>query len=123
MLNLKKLLTKVLTSTLASQTLKTATVASGFSGEVKYVHFGNICVFSGYITTSGALTAGQALASGLPTYYSGYQNFGIYANNNNSSTEVVAMMFNGGELRIKAALSSANRALRFSGAYLTSAVG
>lgn len=123
MLNLKKLLTKGLTRLLASQTFKSATVASGFSGDCKYIHFGNICVFSGYVNTSGALTAGQTIVSGLPTYYSTYQNFGIVANNNNSSTEVVNLMFNGGELRVKTALTSANRILRFSGAYLTSAVG
>lgn len=124
MLNLKKLLTKILTNALASQTLKAATVASGFSGEVKYVHFGRICVFSGYVGTSGALTVGQQLVSGLPAYHNAYANSTIYATNNNSATENIPLMLTGaGNITSRLAQASANRQLRFTGAYLTSTVG
>ena len=124
MLNLKKLLTKMLNSILALQNIKTATVASGLSGEVKYVHFGRVCVFSGYVNTAGALTVGQQLVSGLPAYYTVYANAAIYATNNNSTTENIPLMLTGaGNITSRLAQASANRQLRFTGAYLTSAVG
>ena len=106
-----------------SRTLKTPTYASGEDGNVKYIHFGRVCIFTGFLTTTTALTAGQELVSGLPDVGIG-GNFPIYAINNNSATETVTLiMQTRGVITAKSAYASASRSLRISGAYLTSAVG
>lgn len=120
-LKIKETLAKLLV--LCTKT-KTATISSGYTGLVTYVHIGKICVFSGYVVTSGALSHGQVLATGLPAYYNGYANPMVWATNNNSSSENVPIVIQqAGNLSVRGAFASSNRSLRFTGAYITSALG
>lgn len=120
-LKVKETLAKLLTW---GATKKYATVSSGFSGEVAYIHVGRTCVFSGYVDTTGALTNGQLLATGLPAYHNGYGNAMIWSTNNNSASENIPLVLqSSGNLTVRGAQSSSNRSLRFTGAYLTSALG
>ena len=121
MLIVKKLLTKVLSLAVNPSS---ATIASGLSGEVYYMHFGRLCVVSGIVNTTGALSAGAVLVTGLPSIYTNAGNFALRATNNSSASENVDLYFSAdGEIRNRFALSSASRSLRFCTAYLTRNVG
>lgn len=121
MLNLKKLLTKVLNLAVNP---RSATIASGASGEVYYLHFGRLCVVSGAVTINGAMTASQNIASGLPRGLTGSVNYNLRATNANAVNENVDLFITyDGYIRNREALASANRSLRFCGAYLTQNVG
>ena len=99
-------------------TLQSATVSSAYSGSCNYLKHGRMVIFDANIATTGALTNGTVLASGLPANH--YTATMAYGFNNNSTTENVAVyMTSSGTLTVRGAFSAANRSIRVSGAYIS----
>lgn len=99
-------------------TLQSATVSSSYTGSVDYMRIGRMVIFDANIATTGALTNGTVLASGLPANH--YTATMAYGFNNNSTTENVAVyMTSSGTLTVRGAFSAANRSIRVSGAYIS----
>lgn len=69
MLNIKKLLTKILQ---APQTYHSATLASGVTGWCVYVKCGRLVTVQGVLTITSAKAAGDQLVTGLPRPYGNY---------------------------------------------------
>lgn len=103
----------------SSQTgLSSATVTSPYTGSCNYVINGRVVTFDATIATTGALSNGTQIASGLPANHT--TNSAFYALNNSSSTEMVPLyVSNDGYLRVRGAFSSASRSLRVSGSYIS----
>lgn len=103
---------------LTSPSLQTATVAGAYSGSCSYLKLGRMVIFDANISTSGALSNGTILASGLPANH--VVATMAYGFNNNSSTENVAVYItSSGTLTVRGAFASANRVIRVSGAYIS----
>lgn len=102
----------------ALPTLQSATVSSAYSGACSYLKFGRMVIFDANITTTGALTNGTVLASGLPANH--VTATMAYGFNNNSSTENVGVYItSSGTLTVRGTFASANRTIRVSGAYIS----
>lgn len=103
---------------ITTPTVHSATVSSAYSGSCNYIKLGRMVIFDANITTTGALTNGTVLASGLPANH--YTATMAYGFNNNSTTENVAVyMTSSGTLTVRGAFSAANRSIRVSGAYIS----
>lgn len=112
--------TSVVTDGIAAiaPTLQSATVSSAYSGSCNYLKLGRMVIFDANIATTGALTNGTVLASGLPANH--YTATMAYGFNNNSTTENVAVyMTSSGTLTVRGGFSAANRSIRVSGAYIS----
>lgn len=108
----------VLSTIKNASTVHSATVSSSYSGSCSYIKLGRMVIFDANIATTGALTNGTVLASGLPANH--YTATMAYGFNNNSTTENVAVyMTSSGTLTVRGAFSAANRSIRVSGAYIS----
>lgn len=93
----------------------TAYAATNVSGSLAWHKIDNIVVFSGTLATTAAISAGGALATGLPSAYT--TNPAVVATNNNAASSYYNLLLNGNRLNAGAAIPS-GASLRVTGSYL-----
>lgn len=98
--------------------VSSATVSSSYSGSCSYVKNGHLVTFDAIIATTGALSNGTVLATGLPANH--ITNSIFYAFNNNSSTENIPLyVTSSGVLSVRGSFAASSRSIRVSGSYLS----
>lgn len=110
---------EVATLTVPSEpTIQSGTVSGSYTGSINYLKFGRMVIFGGTIGTTGALSNGTQVATGLPANNNNGTVF--YALNNNSTSENVPLyVTNTGTLLVRGSFASSSRSLRVSGAYIS----
>ena len=101
--------------------VSSATVSSSYSGSCSYVKNGHLVIFGATIATTGALSNGTVLATGLPSSNVSNAPFPAQDNNASSGYSHLVVVDTSGNLKFRGttAGTSANRSLRISGAYLS----
>lgn len=99
-------------------TIQSGSVSGSYTGSINYLKFGRMVIFGGTIGTTGALSNGGQIATGLPANNNSGSIF--YALNNNSTSENVPLyVTNTGALLVRGSFASSSRSLRVSGAYIS----
>ena len=116
--------TSVVTDGVASVTvpstpsLQNATVSSSYSGSCNYLKSGRMVIFDATIATTGSLSNGTTLATGLPANHTNGTVF-VALNNNSTSENVYVYVNSSGNLLVRGSYASSSRSLRVSGAYIS----
>lgn len=110
---------EVATLTVPSEpTIQSGSVSGSYTGSINYLKLGRMVIFGGTIGTTGALSNGGQIATGLPANNNSGSIF--YALNNNSTSENVPLyVTNTGALLVRGSFASSSRSLRVSGAYIS----
>lgn len=95
--------------------VQSATLSSGFSGNVHYVRDGRVVTVNLVVSSTSALTAGQTFATGMPQPYEAYT-LGLYMPFGMTSG---IRLTDSGTLTIDSAQSAGSRTFRTSFSYIS----